>query len=208
MRPCRNSELAGRPLAVMSFTAMTVPKVVSSTVGSITGSGAFKNVPRAIFGFGRDPESADGGCVMTQSKNSLGRSGLPSISYRIESATVATPHGDAHTGLFVPVGVSDRSLTDILATANGGEKPNGDGAKLSAAQEFILTYVEAYSDDSGEVPSRDVITLGAREGHKANELTKARSAMSDRVGTRKTGPDRGWSWFLVQQDSNDAPVAA
>ena len=44
-----------------------------------------------------DPH-ADGSCVLTQSKNSLGRSRLPSIRYRIESATIPTPKGDAITG--------------------------------------------------------------------------------------------------------------
>jgi len=84
-----------------------------------------RNVPRAIFGFGRDPESVDGGCVMTQSKNSLGRSGLPSISYRIESATVG-PRAEMRTlvassPLVCPTG---RSLTSwrrpMVAIKSGG----------------------------------------------------------------------------------------
>ena len=177
----------------------------------ITGSGAFKNVPRAIFGFGRDPESAGGGCVMTQSKNSLGRSGLPSISYRIDSATVGTAHGDAHTGRFVALGLSARSLTDILATANDGDKSSGGVAKLTAAQEFILTYIEAYADENGEIPSRDLLAQGVVEGFKENELTKARNAMGNRVGTRKTGTGGGWNWFLIQEgtsvQSGDASAA-
>jgi hypothetical protein len=191
------AKIADRTQAVILGIAHWNKSAGSDLSARITGSGAFKNVPRAIFGFGRDPQSDDGGCVMTQSKNSLGPSGLPSISYRIESATVATPHGDAHTGRFVALGLSNRSLTDILAAANGVEKSGVCNEKLTAAQEFILMYIEMYCDENGEVPSRDVLAQGAKEDFKENDLTKARSAMSDRVGTRKTGTSGGWNWFLI-----------
>ncbi|OBJ18261.1 AAA family ATPase [Mycobacterium colombiense] len=193
------AKIADRTKAVILGIAHWNKGSGSDLSARITGSGAFKNVPRAIFGFGRDPESADGGCVMTQSKNSLGLSSLPSISYRIESATVATSHGDAHTGRFVPLGVSNRSLTEILAAANGGDVAGGGAEKLTAAQEFILMYVQAYGDENGEVPCRDVLAQGLKEGFKENELTKARNAMSNRVGTRKTGTGGGWNWFLIKE---------
>lgn len=202
------AKIADRTKAVILGIAHWNKSAGSDISARITGSGAFKNVPRAIFGFGRDPESADGGCVMTQSKNSLGLSGLPSISYRIESATVATPHGDARTGRFVALGVSNRSLSDILSAANGGEKSGVAAEKLAAAQEFILTYVQAYGDDEGQVPSRDVLTQGVKEGFKENELKKARSAMSERVGTQKMGTDGGWNWFLVQEGVTSQSGAA
>jgi hypothetical protein len=192
------AKIADRTKAVILGIAHWNKGSGSDISARITGSGAFKNVPRAIFGFGRDPESADGSCVMTQSKNSLGRSDLPSISYRIESATVGTAHGDAHTGRLVVLGVSDRSLAEILATANGDEKAKGRAEKLTPAQEFILMYVQVYGDEHGEVASRDVLAQGVVEGFKVNELTKARNAMSNLVGTRKTGTDGGWNWFLMQ----------
>lgn len=196
------AKIADRTKAVILGIAHWNKGSGSDLSARITGSGAFKNVPRAIFGFGRDPESADGGCVMTQSKNSLGVSSLPSISYRIESATVATPHGDAHTGRFVALGVSDRSLTEILATANGDAKAKGLAEKLTPAQEFILTYVQVYGDEHGEVASRDVLAQGVVEGFKVNELTKARNAISNLVGTRKTGTDGGWNWFLIKEGAS------
>ncbi len=62
----------------------------SSTDASslITASGAFKDVARYIFAFATDEE--DGTQVITQTKNSLGRSDLPSRAYRIINATVKT----------------------------------------------------------------------------------------------------------------------
>lgn len=202
------AKIADRTKAVILGIAHWNKHSGSDLSARITGSGAFKNVPRAIFGFGRDPESADEGCVMTQSKNSLGMSNLPSISYRIESATVATPHGDAHTGRFVALGVSDRSLTDILAAANGSEKPGVRAEKLTAEQEFILMYIQLYGDENGEVPSRDVLAQGALEDFKENDLKKARNAMSNRVGTRKTGTGGGWNWYLIKEGVCLQPAAA
>ncbi len=59
----------------------------------ITGSGAFKNVPRSVFGFARDDTADDGTRVMSQVKNSTGRDDLPSLSYVIEGTSVPTPKG-------------------------------------------------------------------------------------------------------------------
>jgi RecA-family ATPase len=84
----------------------------------ITGSGAFKNVPRSVFGFARDEADDDGGRVMSQVKNSLGRDDLPSLSYLIESAEVETKKGVATTGRFVFTGESERSVAEVLRESN------------------------------------------------------------------------------------------
>ena len=56
----------------------------------ITGSGAFKDVPRSVLGFVRDADAADGSRVMTQTKNNLGRDDLPSLRYLLERVEIAT----------------------------------------------------------------------------------------------------------------------
>lgn len=97
------AQIADRTQAVLLGIAHFNKSAGTDISARITGSGAFKNVPRAIFGFGRDLEAADGVCVLTQSKNSLGRSNLPSIRYWIESAEIQTLKGAAVTGRFVPL---------------------------------------------------------------------------------------------------------
>ena len=88
----------------------------------VTGSGAFKDVARFIFAFATD-DGEDGAQVITQTKNSLGLSNLPSLDYRIIEAIVPTAKGDARVGRFVPGGVSLKSVHDILAAqAHGGDK--------------------------------------------------------------------------------------
>jgi len=53
-----------------------------------------------------------------------------------------------------------------------------------------------------------VLAQGVIEGFKENELTKARNAMSNRVGTRKTGTGGGWNWFLTQEEPARQSTAA
>lgn len=161
----------------------------------ITGSGAFKNVPRAVFGFARDPES--GNCVITQSKNSLGRSDLPSLGYRIESHQV----GDGiSTGRFVPLGVSERSVTDILAE---GPKAKRDGdAGLTPAQRFIVEYITKNGDARGEVMARDIITEGLSVGFTEIDLKNARQR-SRKITTRRA--PAGWIWSLTGEFGKNMP---
>ncbi|OBI72713.1 AAA family ATPase [Mycobacterium asiaticum] len=175
----------------------------------ITGSGAFKNVPRAVFGFARDPETGD--CVITQSKNSLGRADLPSLRYRMESAEVDTPTGTAVTGRFVPLGLSDRSVADILAASGrGGDDRGEDG--LNPAQRFIIGYLREHANDNadGEVYSRDVIDAGNKVGYSEKDLIKARSRIKDKIPTRRSraGEENGWFWRLSQtaSDQQDSKI--
>ena len=202
------AQIADRTEAVILGIAHFNKGSGSDISARITGSGAFKNVPRAIFGFGRDVESADGSCVLTQSKNSLGRSGLSSIRYRIESATIPTPKGDAITGRFVPLGLSDRTVEDILTASGNGATSTPASEKLSPAQEFIMMFLELYGGERGEVPCRDLITQGVAEGYTERELIKARSTMSRLVGSRKGAIDGGWIWSLVDHAANGGLEAA
>ena len=53
-----------------------------------------------------------------------------------------------------------------------------------------------------------MLAKGATEDFKENDLKKARNAMSDRVGTRKTGIGGGWNWFLIQEGVSSQSAAA
>lgn len=170
----------------------------------ITGSGAFKNVPRAVFAFARDPDSEDE-FVMTQTKNSLGRYDLPSIRYRMDSAPVVH-NGELidYTGRFTPIGVSDKSVGDIL-----GARDDDTGAdQLTPAQRFVLAYVAGHGDQDGEVPCAEVFTAGTPAGYEERDLIKARNKIKHLVGTRKDGMKGGWVWFLTDHPDNSQRKAA
>jgi hypothetical protein len=172
----------------------------SDVSARITGSGAFKNVPRSVFGFVRDQQSDTNECVMSQAKNSLGRFDLPSLRYRIEGVDIDTPAGVANTGKFVVCGESDKSVTQILGTAGKTPAPNDtDEEGYTPAQRFIITYLLEEADGY-ETRSRVVIDAGKKSGYTEKELVKARNGIKHEVLTRKIGTvgdeKSGWMWRL------------
>lgn len=160
----------------------------------ITGSGAFKNVPRAVFGFARDD---DNDCrVMSQSKNSLGRADLPSLSYNIETTEVPTKKGLAYVGRFVFTGESTRSVSEILAQGQEGDRGERDEAGV-----WLVDYL---ADNGGEASAGDVIKAAEKDGFAKHTIQRARSKVG--VTSQKSGFGKGWVWVLsVTEDDAGAP---
>jgi hypothetical protein len=164
----------------------------------ITGSGAFKNVPRTVFGFARDDSDDTDQRVMSQVKNSLGRDSLPSLTYVIESADVETTKGTATTGRFTFTGESERSVSEVLRIAGRAEDPD-DVSERDEAARFILEYL---ADCGGVAPARDVITAGRKAGFSEPTMKKARikaKAASQRQGF---GPGSSVEWSI------DSPIGS
>ncbi|MFF0104510.1 AAA family ATPase [Streptomyces hirsutus] len=150
----------------------------------ITGSGAFKNVPRAVFGFARDD---DNDCrVMTQAKNSLGRADLPSLSYNILSTEVPTRTGIAYVGRFVFTGQSTRSVDEILAA--GYETDRGE---RDDAAEWLRGYL---MDQGGEAPAKDVKRAAAADD--ISERTLQRAMRKAGVVSARAGFGKGAVWRI------------
>ncbi|KAF2778581.1 AAA family ATPase [Streptomyces sp. OM5714] len=150
----------------------------------ITGSGAFKNVPRAVFGFAKDD---DNDCrVMTQAKNSLGRADLPSLSYNILSAEVPTRTGIAYVGRFVFTGQSTRSVDEILAA--GYETDRGE---RDDAAEWLRGYL---MDQGGEAPAQDVKKAAAADDISVRTLQRAMGKAG--VVSARSGFGKGSVWRI------------
>ncbi|MFT4188709.1 MAG: AAA family ATPase [Aeromicrobium sp.] len=161
----------------------------------ITGSGAFKNVPRSVFGFARDESSDDDRRIITQVKNSLGRSDLPSLAYRIEGATVTTPKGPTETGRLVMLGES--AVTVAEALRNAGTDPEERDDRRDAAAWVVDYLVEC----GGEAPSKDVYRAGqAAGGWSKDQLKRAKGRL---VESRKSGMGSGWVWTLVDRETSE-----
>jgi len=163
----------------------------SSTDASslITGSGAFKDVARFIFGFAHDDQ--DGTSVITQTKNSLGVSNLPSLAYRIIEAVVETPKGDARVGRLVLDGVADRSVADILSSQLA---PQGDRDEKTRAEEFLTKALAG-----GPRPSREVEDE-ARNGYQIVKRTLDRARQALNIATAKRG--RTWCMALPEHEGD------
>lgn len=164
----------------------------SDPLSLITGSAAFGEVTRAALGFARDPEADDGSCVISQVKNNLGRSDLPSLRYVIETATIDTDEGPAEVGRFVMVGESDRSVSDILRdSVSGGE----DGTERREVDQWLTDYL---TDGGGQALAADVLAAAKSAGFSESTVKKARArikAKSERTGFGKAA---FYTWVLME----------
>jgi hypothetical protein len=169
----------------------------SDITSRITGSGAFKNVPRSVFGFIRDPDSETGECVMQEPKNSLGRSDLPSLRYQIQSVDIETPSGVANTGRFVLCGQSERSVRDILeAKRTAADSDDIDEEGYSPEQRFIINYLlNEIGGPAYEAKSAQVIDAGRTAGYTEKALVKARNRIKTQINTRRVGFGQKGEWY-------------
>jgi hypothetical protein len=151
----------------------------------IMGSAAFGNVVRAALGFVRDHEAEDGSCVISQIKNNLGRTDLPSLRYRIEEAALDTDEGPASVGKLVMLGDSDRSVSDILRDRDHNSRK--DGADDQRDVDRWLT--ELLSE--GPMEAKDVYQAADAAGYTKDQAKGAKK----RLGVEATHPVIPGPWF-------------
>ncbi|ETA04218.1 hypothetical protein E0F15_08905 [Frankia sp. B2] len=164
----------------------------------ITGSGAFKDVPRAVFGFARDDSedaSAAGGRVMTQVKNSLGRDDLPSLTYGIASAVVETGRGTSHVGRLHFTGRTDRTVADVLSSSSAPD-PDAEADRAEAA-DWLRDYLTGHG---GEASPRDIEKAGRADGFSTDQLKRAKRKAG--VRSEKSSMAGPWVWRIDVTDSN------
>ncbi|MFC4535690.1 AAA family ATPase [Sphaerisporangium dianthi] len=154
----------------------------------ITGSGAFKNVPRAVLAFAVDPD--EGTRVMTQSKNSLGLADLPSLAYNIESVKIETKKGTADVGKFVFCGEAPRSVGEILASNGDDSEQRNDKA---GAVEFLIEALAGGWRKTTEIQEE------AKQIHGISErtLNRARKSLAVVAKNFPTGPNGKGEWWLA-----------
>ncbi|MCX5607182.1 AAA family ATPase [Streptomyces sp. NBC_00047] len=161
----------------------------SSTDASqlISGSGAFKDLARAVLAFARDRETEEQ--VMTQTKNSLGKLDLPSLSYCIEGFDVPTAKGTANVGRLVFTGVAERSVEDTLATPV-------DRDEVSERDEAVRWLTGYLTDAGGQADAGEVIKAGEKDGIAKRTLQRARSKAGVSSEPSGFGKARSWTWVL------------
>lgn len=155
-------------------------------VAAITGSSAFGEIARAVFGFAKDPESDEGDRVLSQAKNSTGEEDL-ALTYRITGCEVLTDSGQqADVGRFEITGTSEVTVGDIL-TAVPHMDATGTGAEARA-------WLEDYLAENGPEPSKVVKAAGRKENY--SERTLQRAAAKLRVVATSQGFPRATFWSL------------
>lgn len=116
---------------------------VADVLGSINGSSAFGEVPRAVFGFAPIPNSAD--FVFEQVKNSAGPTGLK-LAYRLPIRHLVADDGqEIELPCFDITGPSEVGIADIASESD-------ETTPLNVAMEWLRMYLlENQPAPSGEV---------------------------------------------------------
>ncbi|MBC3193843.1 AAA family ATPase [Pseudonocardia sp. C8] len=153
----------------------------------ITASGAFKNVARAVLGFARD----DDGRVMTQTKNSLGRDDLPSLSYTLTPVDIPTPKGTAATARFDFTGPSSRSVEDLLRDAKETSGDPDERAERDHAVDWLNKYL---NDKGGTAPFQDIREAAQKVDIPERTLQRVRHRAG--VRSRRRGFQQGAIWSI------------
>jgi hypothetical protein len=160
----------------------------SDPLNLITGSRAFTAVVRAVLAAARDPEAGDGGCIVSQVKNNLGRLDLPNLTYVVQPAIVETPEGDAKVGRLHFTGESERSVGDILSDG-------GSAADRTERTECVqwLRQLLATGDHRTKDVERDAENV---HGFSRRTLARARKQLKVKAEQRATGPGNRNEWWL------------
>lgn len=152
-------------------------------VAAVTGSSAFGELARSIFGFAKNHE--DDTRVMSQHKNSTGYEDL-SLTYQIESETVRVATGEtAEVGKFTITGDSEITVEDILS-----DSTMAGGANLEC-QRWLADYLT----QQGAAPSKDVKAEAHKEiGVSASSVDRAAKKL--RVIIESRGFPRRTYWSM------------
>lgn len=164
-------------------------KSAQNVMTGATGSAAFVEVPRAVFGFAKDDETGDR--LMSQVKNSAGYEDL-AIAYRIESRAVTTDSGrSGEVGKFVIVGNTDRTVDDALR-----QKPRTDNE----------AWLHDYLTEHGRIPSKQVKKAAKQVGIPESTLKRVASRL--KVNTKDRAGYQGetyWS-LLISSPIERLPI--
>jgi hypothetical protein len=155
-----------------------------SDVGTlISGSRAWAEVARAVIAIAQDKDADEYTCVVSQTKNNLGRSDLPNLAYTIDSVTLETDEGeDAHVGRLRWLADSERSVEDILG-AVVQEDRRGDTATQILAWVVSQAHARGRAVSTGDVVAQFAGSIqAATVRQNLRRLVKSESLRSPSQG--------------------------
>ena len=160
----------------------------------VMGSRAFSAVARAVLFAMRSPDD-ETTRYLGQPKNNLGRTDLPTLTYRIEQTHVAdTDEGPVFTARVEWIGDTDKSIQDLLVDS-------GEDAESRSASGEAAAWMRDYLTGAGGIaPSSEVKDEGKKAGHTAAAVRRAREKLKLTVEARGypcvtywSLPDHQWS---------------
>ncbi|GGV13807.1 AAA family ATPase [Streptomyces spectabilis] len=164
----------------------------SDPLSRIAGSGAFGQLIRSLIAFAKQ-EGEDGvdEFVMSLEKNNLGRLGLPSHTYEIQSVTVDTDEGPTYVSRFVLGPESTTSVRDVMRA-----ETNGDTGSLSSE---VAEWLQGWLTDVGGSDEARAIKKAARkEGYSDSAVDRAKKKLSIQSKQQGFGRERTAHWYLPE----------
>lgn len=176
----------------------------SDPLTSLMGSRAFAAVARAVLFLMLDPDD-DKVRLLGQPKNNLGRlDDLPTLTFTIDTATVAeTTEGVVTTGRVVWGADSAKSIRDAIEASTDGPMVH---TAVGEALDWLVDYL---TDQGGAAPSKEIRAEGHKAGHTKDALDRARKR--GRIASTSFGFPRQSQWSLpdaltVIATSGESPI--
>jgi hypothetical protein len=168
----------------------------ADALNMVMGSKAFAAVARSVL-FAMSSPDDETIKLLGQPKNNLGRSDLPTITYRIKGVKVADhAEGEIWTGRIHWTGETAMSIADALVAS--GEDTETRTATRDAT-EWLSDYLNSVG---GCAPSGDVKDKGKAVGHALSTLHRARSKLG--IRTESSGFPRVTEWCIPAPEVSDA----
>lgn len=195
--------------AIADRTRCTIVGIVHFNKGTSTdvsdriqGARGFSNVTRSTTSFGRiEDDEHDNDGVLSTTKNSYGRdyrSGLESLTYIIEQATVQTADGPTDVGRLLFTGTTDVSVADTLREQ--GARDEGDATDV---EQWLINYV---AGEGGAAKATEIYRAADAAGYSKDQAKRAKK----KLGITATHPDiKGpWFWELPEDLGSDEGAPA
>lgn len=159
----------------------------------LMGSRGFSALLRSLIVFAKDKDvdSDESHYVVSQAKNNLGRTDMPSYSYTIAGAVVETDEGDAYTSKFVLGGETTNSVEQVLQDAATG---GGDRSERKEAEQWLYDYLTD-PQNGGEGMPREIEKQAGASGISASALKAAKNKLGVK-SVKSGGPGAPWVWRM------------
>lgn len=150
----------------------------------LMGSRGFSALLRALIVFAKDKdaeaeETTEVRYVLSQAKNNLGRTDMPSYAYTIAPYTVETDEGDAYVSRFV---LGPETETSVEAQmVNAGRTPE-DRELAKDCEMWLHAFL---MEDGGEASTIDIKKAYEKEGYSRSAIYRAKAHLkvtSSQVG--------------------------
>lgn len=164
---------------------------VADPLARVAGSGAFGQLIRSLVAFAQqETESGDAEFVLSLEKNNLGRLGLPSYAYTIQSVTVETEDGPAYVSRFV---LGPETNTSVREVMQADSMPDQGKEETNETVQWLRGYL---ADLGGGEAASEIKKVARKEGISDSSLHRARRKLGISMQHSGFGKDRRSHWYL------------